>query len=157
AAKDFQADVILVDIELPGMDGYEVARMMRESGIAGDAILVALTGYGQAGDRVRSRDAGFHHHVTKPLHPDALRELLAQVPPRVAAITTGMRLVPAFVTRAVTSHAVDPLPPLAARRTLDNRYSGTTTWKNHCFTKRSNATLSGANGRIVATKSCKTG
>ena len=69
-------DVVLVDIGLPGMDGYEVARRLRAGSEAADAVLVALTGYGHDEDRDRAREAGFDHHVVKPVEPEALQSLL---------------------------------------------------------------------------------
>ena len=76
AAGDFRPDVILLDIGLPGMSGYEVARALRrDPGVAG-AMLVAVTGYGQEEDRARSRAAGFDHHLVKPLRPEAIARLL---------------------------------------------------------------------------------
>jgi PAS domain S-box-containing protein len=72
------ADVVVLDIGLPGMDGYEVAERLR--GLAGDrsVTLIALTGYGQDKDRARSQDSGFNHHLVKPVEYDSLRGLLAQ-------------------------------------------------------------------------------
>jgi len=73
-------DVALVDIGLPGFDGYEVARRIR-AGLAGaDMLLVALTGYGQARDRDRAAEAGFDLHVVKPVEPDRLVALLSAAP-----------------------------------------------------------------------------
>ncbi len=70
-------DAVIVDIGLPGMDGYTVARRLRESGPAG-LLLVAVTGYGQDGDRRRCREAGFDVHLTKPVDPLLLDSLLAR-------------------------------------------------------------------------------
>lgn len=70
------ADVFLLDIGLPDMDGYELARRLRASPFAAHATLIALTGYGQPQDVTRSRDAGFDHHLVKPA--DA-RRLLALI------------------------------------------------------------------------------
>ncbi|WP_257460039.1 CHASE domain-containing protein [Archangium lipolyticum] len=70
-------DVVFLDIGLPGMDGYEVARRMRQRPGGADLRLVALTGYGQASDRQRSREAGFDTHLVKPVDLDTLRELVA--------------------------------------------------------------------------------
>jgi PAS domain S-box-containing protein len=68
--------VVLVDIGLPGMDGYEVARRIRAARGAAP-ILVAITGYGQAEDRRRALDAGFDAHLTKPVSPEQLADILA--------------------------------------------------------------------------------
>jgi len=59
------------------MDGYEIARKLRESETTRNTILIAVTGYGQPGDRLRSAEAGFDHHLTKPVDLQALMRLLA--------------------------------------------------------------------------------
>ena len=69
-------DVALVDLGLPGLDGYEVARRLRASG-GNDVFLVAVTGYGAREDRERALAAGFDAHVTKPLDAARLEEILA--------------------------------------------------------------------------------
>ena len=74
-------DVMLVDIGLPGLDGYAVARELHASGRARSATLIALSGYGQADDCRRSQEAGFAHHLTKPVEPETLRSLLARLAP----------------------------------------------------------------------------
>jgi CheY-like chemotaxis protein/anti-sigma regulatory factor (Ser/Thr protein kinase) len=76
ATADVRPEVVFLDIGLPGMDGYEVARRLRRPGRT-EALLVALTGYGQEEDRRRSREAGFDHHLVKPVDPAVLEELLA--------------------------------------------------------------------------------
>lgn len=70
------ADVVVLDIGLPGMDGYEVARRLRA--LAGESrlTLIALTGYGQERDRERALGAGFQHHLVKPVDYASLREIL---------------------------------------------------------------------------------
>jgi CheY-like chemotaxis protein len=68
-------DVALVDVGLPGFDGYELARRAREAGNA--ARLVALTGYGLPEDHRRSREAGFDAHLVKPVEPAQLSAVLA--------------------------------------------------------------------------------
>jgi CheY-like chemotaxis protein len=78
AARTHPPEVILLDIGLPGMDGYEVARRLRASPTLDGCVLVALTGYGQEEDRRRSWAAGFDHHLVKPVEPQSLTELLAE-------------------------------------------------------------------------------
>ncbi len=70
-------DVALLDIGMPRSNGYEVARLIRAEPGGGEVMLVAITGWAQDADRTRSREAGFDHHLTKPIEPDALIELLA--------------------------------------------------------------------------------
>lgn len=74
AAED-APDVALIDISLPGLDGYQVARALA-CAAGRRPLLVAITGYGSADDVRRSYLAGFDLHITKPVEPDALRELL---------------------------------------------------------------------------------
>jgi CheY-like chemotaxis protein len=78
-------DVILMDIGLPDMQGYEVARRIGESDARLQVKLVALTGFGQAEDERRAYDAGFDVHLTKPVSPEVLREVLAALTPGTAA------------------------------------------------------------------------
>jgi CheY-like chemotaxis protein/anti-sigma regulatory factor (Ser/Thr protein kinase) len=73
-------EFVLLDIGMPGMDGYEVARRLRADATLARVMLVAITGYGQEEDRVRSRAAGFDDHFVKPLNPHALREILGRRP-----------------------------------------------------------------------------
>jgi PAS domain S-box-containing protein len=74
---DFHPEIILLDIGLPGMDGYEVARQIRELPAGRNALIVAVTGYGRSSDRLQSQDAGFDHHLVKPVQPEVLQELIA--------------------------------------------------------------------------------
>jgi CheY-like chemotaxis protein len=76
-AKQYRPDAVLLDLRLPGMDGYHVARRLREDGLL-DARIVAVTGYDDETDRRRYREAGFNLFLTKPVDPNALRELLNQ-------------------------------------------------------------------------------
>ena len=80
AAATFRPDVILLDIGLPELNGYDVARRIREQPWGKSMVLVALTGWGQEEDRRRSQEAGFNHHLTKPVDPAALKKLLASRP-----------------------------------------------------------------------------
>jgi PAS domain S-box-containing protein len=73
----FQPDVALIDIGLPGMDGYRLAQTLRERPHARPLRLIALTGYGQAEDRRKALDAGFDLHLTKPVDPDRLQDFIA--------------------------------------------------------------------------------
>lgn len=77
-AVEYQPDVVLLDIGLPDMNGYEVARHLRQQPQTKDVRLIALTGYGQESDRQRSQDAGCEHHLVKPVDPHKLQELLAR-------------------------------------------------------------------------------
>ena len=74
--RAFRPDVAFIDVGLPGIDGYAVARMARDEPDTRGVRLVALTGYGQAEDRRRAFEAGFDLHLTKPVDPDVLRDLL---------------------------------------------------------------------------------
>jgi CheY-like chemotaxis protein len=80
AAERLHPDVVLLDIGLPRMNGYEACRRIREQPWGRDLVLVALTGWGQEEDRNRSREAGFDAHLVKPVDHDVLLELLASVP-----------------------------------------------------------------------------
>jgi PAS domain S-box-containing protein len=76
AVGGFRPEIVLLDIGLPGMDGYEVAHRLRAEPGTAEVILVALTGWGSGDDRRRTREAGFDHHLTKPVAPDELRRVL---------------------------------------------------------------------------------
>jgi PAS domain S-box-containing protein len=77
AAELFQPEVVMLDIGLPGMNGYEVARYLRQHPKFRETLLIAVTGYGQEEDRRRSLDAGFDQHLVKPVDPHALQQVLA--------------------------------------------------------------------------------
>ena len=79
ALETFPADLVLLDLGMPGMDGYEVARRIRSDPAHRDLKLVAVTGWGQQEDRLRSHRAGFDHHLVKPTGVDALRAVMAGV------------------------------------------------------------------------------
>jgi CheY-like chemotaxis protein len=78
AAQNQRPDVVVCDIGLPGMDGFDVARFLRQDPQTAGIRLIAMTGYGQDEDRRRAREAGFDHHLTKPVDPDELLGRLAQ-------------------------------------------------------------------------------
>jgi CheY-like chemotaxis protein/anti-sigma regulatory factor (Ser/Thr protein kinase) len=76
-AQVFAPHVAVVDIGLPGMNGYEVARRLQQRTAGAPSLLIALTGYGQREDRVRSEEAGFHHHFVKPADPRIIQSAIA--------------------------------------------------------------------------------
>ncbi len=78
-AERFLPQVVLLDIGLPDINGYEVARRLRQHPSLQSATLIAMTGYGQPEDRQRSSEAGFHHHLVKPVDWETLERLLATV------------------------------------------------------------------------------
>jgi CheY-like chemotaxis protein len=79
-AADFGPDVILLDIGMPEMDGYETCRRLRAQPAGAEAYIVAVTGWGQASDRERALAEGFDAHLTKPADPRMLADLMAHVP-----------------------------------------------------------------------------
>ena len=79
AARQYRPDVVLLDLGLPLQNGYEAARMIRSEPWGQQIVLIALTGWGQEQDRRRSREAGFDHHLVKPVDPRALMQLVAEL------------------------------------------------------------------------------
>ena len=77
--KGYSPDVVFLDIGMPGMDGYEVARRLRQQAGLENVVLAALTGWGQKEDRRRTAEAGFNHHLVKPPVPKALEGVLAEL------------------------------------------------------------------------------
>jgi CheY-like chemotaxis protein len=88
---------MLLDIGMPGIDGYEVARRIRARLDGAAVLIVALTGWGQEDDRRRSREAGFDHHLVKPADLETL-----------ARVLTGARVPPAVVQRPPLASAATP-------------------------------------------------
>jgi CheY-like chemotaxis protein len=80
AARAFRPEIVLLDIGLPGMNGYEVARELRSRPENRGLVLAAVTGYGQDEDRRRAHEAGFDYHLTKPLAPGVLTSFIAAPP-----------------------------------------------------------------------------
>jgi CheY-like chemotaxis protein len=80
AAAEWRPDVVLLDIGMPKLNGYDVCRRIREQEWGKKMVLIALSGWGQENDRRLSEEAGFDHHMLKPASPDALMEVLASVP-----------------------------------------------------------------------------
>jgi PAS domain S-box-containing protein len=79
AAQEFRPHVVLLDIGLPRLNGYEVAQRIRAMPGGNQIVLIALTGWGQDEDRRQSKEAGFDHHLVKPIEPVALMKLLAEL------------------------------------------------------------------------------
>jgi PAS domain S-box-containing protein len=77
AAKEFNPEVLLLDLGLPGLDGYEIARTLRVEPAFRDALFIAISGYAQEGDRARSTAAGFDHHCAKPVDFPALLSVIS--------------------------------------------------------------------------------
>jgi CheY-like chemotaxis protein len=77
-ARRQRPDYVLLDIGLPGLDGYKVAAELRKDLDCRDTVIIAVSGYGQEEDRRRSQEAGFDHHLVKPINHDELILLLAE-------------------------------------------------------------------------------
>jgi two-component system OmpR family response regulator len=74
---DFAPEVVILDIGLPGMSGFDVARELRTRAVTKTALLIALTGYGADSDKQEARDAGFDHHLVKPVSFTAIETVIA--------------------------------------------------------------------------------
>jgi CheY-like chemotaxis protein len=83
--REHRPEVVFLDIAMPGMNGYEVARRIRASHDAEAPVLIALTGYGQDDDRRRAQEAGFDFHLTKPASIEQLTSLLSHASGPIAA------------------------------------------------------------------------
>ena len=81
AAVRFRPDIVLLDIGLPGLDGFEVVERLRQEWGMRDTLIIALTGYGQDEDRHRSQQAGFNAHLVKPVDFDELQQIMAELNP----------------------------------------------------------------------------
>jgi CheY-like chemotaxis protein len=79
AAKDFEPRIVFLDLGMPGLNGYEVCKQMRTEPALSNAVIVAQTGWGQAEHLRRSKEAGFAHHLVKPIDIELLKNLLAQI------------------------------------------------------------------------------
>jgi CheY-like chemotaxis protein len=81
-AGSFQPQVVLMDISMPGMNGYEAARAIRAAEWGKSMVLIALTGWGRPADLDAAREAGFDGHLLKPVHPERLLKLIASLQTR---------------------------------------------------------------------------
>jgi len=84
AAEQMRPDLMLLDIGMPKLNGYEVAQSIRARPWAKSVTLVALTGWGQEDDRRKSEEAGFDYHMVKPVEPATLEQLIAAIPSSTA-------------------------------------------------------------------------
>jgi len=78
-AKSFRPEVVLLDIGLPGMNGYEICQAMRKEPVLQNTVFIAQTGWGQQEHRQRTKDAGFDHHLVKPVDMKALETILLKL------------------------------------------------------------------------------
>jgi CheY-like chemotaxis protein len=93
AARNFLPDVVLLDIGLPTMNGYDTCRTIREQPSGQSIVMIALTGWGQDDDRVKSREAGFDAHFVKPINHDELTDFIAKaLSERHAPVLAGISL-----------------------------------------------------------------
>jgi CheY-like chemotaxis protein len=83
-APTFRPDVVLLDIGMPGMDGYEVGRRLRADPATADVVMIAVTGYSHTEARTRSKNAGFDQHIVKPVDPAALIQSLSRLGSRAS-------------------------------------------------------------------------
>jgi len=79
-AEAMKPDAVLLDIQMPEMSGYDVARALRDYRRGVRAVIVAVTAYGQESDKLAARQAGFHHHITKPVDPARVLEIISGLP-----------------------------------------------------------------------------
>ncbi|WP_157138707.1 response regulator [Asticcacaulis biprosthecium] len=77
--KGYRPDVIMMDLGLPGMSGYDLCRLLRQESELADTVFIAQTGWGEAEHRRLTAEAGFHHHLVKPLYLEALQDLLGTI------------------------------------------------------------------------------
>ena len=94
AVSTFQPEVIVLDIGLPGMNGYDLARRIRGETASNPVTLIAATGYGQTEDRQRAHESGFDHHLTKPVDYAALLELIESTRGKPQGQESGKSLSP---------------------------------------------------------------
>ncbi|HKQ79987.1 MAG TPA: PAS domain S-box protein [Blastocatellia bacterium] len=92
SALAFRPQVVLLDIGLPGLDGYEVARRLRRINETKDMFLIAVTGYGKKEDRVRALTSGFNYHITKPVDPEELDMIIKKLTPSRSSVNSEASL-----------------------------------------------------------------
>ena len=116
-------DVILLDIGLPGMDGFQVAQRVRADPDNSAIVIVAVSGYGQEEHRSRSTQAGCDHHLVKPIEPAVVSELLASLHSSRHGAVAGKHRAPAQERRLARLSSADGVVPptcLAPRAIIDS-------------------------------------
>ena len=114
-AGRFKPDVVLLDIGLPGMNGFEVARALKAAPETRACVLIAVSGYGQTEDQQRSREVGFDHHLVKPADFSALERILDTVRCGAAACLRRAGRASRELFSGAGAPARDPLMYAAAR------------------------------------------
>ena len=84
AGAEHRPQIVILDIGMPGMNGYDACREMRQQPWAAEAVFIALSGWGQDEHVERARAAGFHHHLVKPVEFEVLRDLVGAAPQRAS-------------------------------------------------------------------------
>ena len=119
AATKYGPDVVLLDIGLPGMNGYDVAERLRNSPRFRRTTLIAFTGYGQEEDRQRARDAGFDDYLVKPVDPTTLAKIIAATPVASLQRNSAEPLAPSVIRIATgTLAAMGGVSVFQSRRVL---------------------------------------
>jgi len=104
--NELRPDIVILDLGLPEVDGFEVARRIRRDPRHDGACLIALTGYGQSSDRAAAKEAGFDEHLVKPVQPEQLLRLLSDLKqPRGASPTGSIAASTGAAAAAVTATA----------------------------------------------------
>jgi PAS domain S-box-containing protein len=111
-AERFLPEVVLMDLGMPNLNGFDAAQRIRQEPWGLDMVLIATTGWGQEDDRRRTKEVGFDHHLVKPIEPDALRKLLDTLAPRRLQSPPNDTREPAAPTNS-NGHAGKPTPESA--------------------------------------------
>ena len=104
--REFRPALVILDIGMPGMNGYETAKRIRADDPSGSVTLVALTGWGAEADQIKARDAGFDHHFTKPVELDKVQSVL-----QLVALRLARESLDGGADRTATAVPADTRPP----------------------------------------------
>jgi len=102
-ARKYRPQVVLLDIGMPDMDGFEVSRRLRDQAALAGIVIIAISGYGNESERSRGRLAGFDHHLLKPVEPCLLQELLSRITSAADLATSETQAFPAIVSACFVS------------------------------------------------------